>query len=76
MTFEEALEILVREGYEPCERPDHGFGSTIVVDGVSGPCTFMICPVVQFYPKPTFLFHSKEQFICSTEEMAKRRGWL
>jgi hypothetical protein len=77
VTFDEAVQLAkVKEGYAPCTDPAHGFGKVITYNGKTAPCKFMICPVIQFYPKPSFQFHSKKDFVKSTEELAQRRGWL
>lgn len=77
LTLEEALRIAKdNEGYERCENPEHGFGKQIEVNGVRGKCKFMICPIVQFYPKPSFQFLSEEAFLSSCEDYYKRRGWI
>jgi len=65
-----------KEGYERCFRSDHGLNSLITINGITKPAKFVICPIIQFYPKPTFLFHSIRQFCESSERAYQKRGGL
>lgn len=77
MTLEQALKIAEeKEGYQRCYREDHGLGTMITYNGKTAPCTFLICPIIQFYPKPSFQFHSEEDFMKSCEIAYKKRGWI
>jgi len=77
LTLEKALEIAKeKEGYERCLREDHGIGRTITYNGKTDIARFAICPIVQFYPKPTYLFHSVEDFIKSSEIAYRAKGWV
>lgn len=76
LTLKKALEIAYdKEGYEHCRNRSHGLGSMITVDGITKKARFAICPIIQFYPKPTFLFHSWQQFVKSSEIYFRQRGW-
>jgi hypothetical protein len=77
MTVEEALKIArEKEGYEQCHNPEHGFGKDCTYEGKTAPAMFVICPIVQLYPKPSFLFHSEADFLASSESVFRKRGWL
>jgi hypothetical protein len=77
LTLEEALRIAKeKEGYERCFNPEHGLGEMCTHNGVTAPANFIICPIFQFYPKPTYLFHSEAEFIASCEILYKERGWI
>lgn len=73
-TLEEALKLERLHNYERCENPAHGFGKDIIVNGKTAPCKFMICPVVQFYPQPSYQFHSVEEYLKSTETLYRKKG--
>lgn len=65
-----------KEGYERCFNPVHGLGKNITYNGRTAPARFAICPIVQFYPKPTYLFHSIRDFLISSEKVYRERGWI
>jgi hypothetical protein len=77
LTLKRALQIAQeREGYQRCFRKDHGLGEVITYNGVTAPAKFIICPIIQFMPKPTYRFHSKKDFLISSEKAYKQQGWL
>jgi hypothetical protein len=65
-----------KEGYEQCFRKDHGLGSPCTYDGKTAPAGFIICPIVQFYPKPTYMFHSVKDFLKSSDIAYRKKGWI
>lgn len=68
MTLQKALTIAKAHGYERCTNQAHGLGTMITYNGRTAEAKFAICPIVQFYPKPTYLFHSEEDFVLSVKE--------
>lgn len=77
ITLSAALQIAHdKEGYIPCTNPEHGYGEDVTIDGKTGPALFVLCPIVQFYPLPIYLFHSQEDFLESCESYYKQKGWL
>jgi hypothetical protein len=77
LSLQEALKIAKeREGYERCFCEAHGLGTSVTYNGKTAVARFAICPIVQFYPKPTFLFHSVEDFLLSSEKVYRERGWI
>ena len=77
LSLKRALEIAKeREGYERCRNPSHGFGKPCTYGGKTAPARFVICPIVQLYPKPTFLFHTWHDFVKPSEKVYRERGWL
>ena len=77
LTLSQALAISKeKEGYEQCRNPEHGYGKPCTYNGKTAPARFAICPIIQFYPKPTYLFHSWRDFIKSCERYYRTKGWL
>lgn len=77
LTLFQALKIAKeKEGYEQCNRKEHGIGRMITYRSKTAKATFAICPIIQFAPKPTYLFHNEQDFIESCEIYYKSRGWI
>lgn len=77
LTLTRALQIAKeKEGYERCYNRAHGLGDTVSYAGKTAAAKFAICPIVQVYPKPTFLFHSVRDFLVSCEKVYRQRGWI
>lgn len=76
MTLDEAILVAKSKGYEPCTNRQHGFGKQITTGkGITGPCKFMICPIIQIgFPKDTFQYLSKEDFIREAELQERSEG--
>lgn len=76
LTLEAALGVARdKMNYERCTRPDHGFGKDIEVEGVTAPAVFVICPIVQINPLPTYSFHSEADFLEGMSEFFQQKGW-
>ena len=77
IAFDKAVRIArKKEGYELCTCPEHGFGEDCTYDGKTAPAVIVLCPIVQFYPKPSYLFHSVEDFLKSSDTYYRARGWI
>ena len=77
MNFKQAIKIAKeKEGYIICKNPKHGFGQISTINGKTAKNTITICPIIQFYPKPSHSFHSKAAFVRSSEIYFKRQGWI
>ena len=79
MTLKEALDLVkLKRGYVRCRRIDHGFNKPFVDS--SGKwhkaAKVVICPIIQFYPKDSYLFESCRTFIKAVEGSRGPGGWL
>lgn len=64
MTLREAFAVIQHQlGYERCFRKDHGLGKEFTHQGKTAIAKYVVCPIISFYPKPTYLFHTKQEVI-------------
>ena len=78
MTFNEAVKIAKeKEGYELCKNPNHGYMKPCTyANGKTALAKVVICPIINFGFSDTYLFHSKKDFVKSSEKFYKLKGLI
>lgn len=77
LTFKQILKIWKdKAGYVLCYNPAHGYRKLVTIDGKENIARFVHCPLIQFYPKPTYLYHTKRSFIFSSIKYFKEKKWI